>query len=46
LCPCDTKISAAYGTYGREDNFVHGFGVETSREHLKDLGVDGRIILK
>jgi hypothetical protein len=34
--------------YERRERCVQGFGWETLRErdHMKDLGVDGRIILK
>jgi hypothetical protein len=41
-------MGGACSTYGEDDNCVQGFGVETigKEAHLKDLGVDGRIILK
>jgi len=29
-----------------EDRFIHGFGGETLRFYLEDLGADGRIIVK
>jgi hypothetical protein len=37
----------ACGTYGRQERCVQGFGRETEgRNHLEDLGIDVRIILK
>ena len=41
-------MGKAYGTYGRQDRCIQGSGRETwgTRDHLEDLGVDGRIILK
>jgi hypothetical protein len=43
-----TEVGRAYSTYGREERCVEGFRLENMREgdHLKDPGVDGRIILK
>jgi hypothetical protein len=40
------KVGGACSTYGGEDSCVQGFGGETLGEgdHLKDPGVDGRII--
>ena len=34
------------GTYGRQERFMHGFGVGSlrARVHLENLGVDGRIL--
>jgi hypothetical protein len=36
------------GTYGRQERCIQDFGGEDLRErdHLEDLGVDGRITLK
>ena len=41
-------MGGACGTYEGQDRDIHEFGEETSleRDHLDDLGVDGRIILK
>jgi len=40
-------MGRACGTYGRQEKCVQGFGRETGgRDHLEDLGIDGRIILK
>jgi hypothetical protein len=38
----------ACGTYGGEDRWIQQFGGGNLRErdHLEDLGIDGRIILK
>ena len=37
---------AACGTRGREERCIQSFCGETERDHLEDLGVDGRIILR
>jgi hypothetical protein len=41
-------MGEAYGTYGTQETHVQGFGGKTcgKRNHLVDLGVDWRIILK
>jgi len=40
-------MGCACGTYGRQERCVQGFGREPEgRNHLEDLGIDGRIILK
>jgi hypothetical protein len=31
---------------GEEEKLIHGFAEETKKNHLEDLGVVGRIILK
>ena len=38
------EMGRACGTYGGEESWVHGFGGE--RDHLEDVGVDGRQMLK
>jgi len=41
------EMGWACGTYGRQERCIQGFGRETEgRNHLEDLRVDGRIILK
>ena len=40
-------MGRACGTYERQERRAQGFGRETEgRNHLEDLGIDGRIILK
>jgi hypothetical protein len=43
-----SEMGKLWGTYSRLERCVQGFGVETSRRenHLEDLGIDGRVILK
>jgi hypothetical protein len=38
----------ACGTYGGEESNIHGFVAKTlkERDHLQDLGIDGRVLLK
>jgi len=38
------EMGGACSTYGGDPRFIHGFGGE--RDHLEDLSVDGRIILR
>jgi hypothetical protein len=42
------EMSESYSTYGGLENCmqVFGWGAPRERDHLKDLGVDGRAILK
>ena len=42
------EISGAFSTYGGEERCIQGFGGGDLREgdHLEDLGIDERIILK
>jgi hypothetical protein len=44
----ENEMSRVFGVNGREETCIHSFGGETPREgdHMDDLGVDGRIILK
>jgi hypothetical protein len=40
-------LGGACSTYGRQERCIQGFGRETrERDHLEDLGIGGRIILK
>ena len=41
-------MGRACSSYGGQDRGIHDFGEETrlERDHLDDLDVDGRIILK
>jgi hypothetical protein len=41
-------MGGTYGTYGEEEKCIQGFRRGNLREgdHLEDLGVDGRVILK
>jgi hypothetical protein len=41
-------MGRSYGTYGRQESCKTGFwwGYVMERDHLKVVGVDGRIILK
>jgi hypothetical protein len=40
----EDKMCGAYGTHGGREKCIQDFGGE--RDHLEDLGVDGKIILK
>jgi len=42
------EMGGACGTYGRQERYINRVFVGDLREgdHLEDLGVDGRIILK
>jgi hypothetical protein len=42
------EMGGACGTYGRQERYINRVFVVDRRErdHLKDLGVDGRMILK
>jgi len=42
------EMGGEFNKYGEEEIWAHGFGGETwgDREHLEDLGIDGRIMLK
>jgi hypothetical protein len=42
------ETGGAHGMYGQEERCIQAAGVENvgERDHLEDLGVDGRIILK
>jgi len=43
----EKEMGWACGTYGRRERCVQGFGREIEgRNYLKDLGIDGMIILK
>ena len=41
-------MGEAYSTHGEDERCIQGFGAETvgKEDHLEDLRVDGRIILK
>jgi hypothetical protein len=41
-------MGGAYSSQKREEKYVQNFGPETpkERDHVGDLGVDGRIILR
>jgi hypothetical protein len=40
-------MGGACGTYGRQEKCIQGFeGRREAKIHLKDLGVDGRLIFK
>jgi hypothetical protein len=41
-------MGGACGTCGRQESCIHGFGGERTdgTNHLEDLGVDGKIMLK
>jgi hypothetical protein len=41
-------MGGACSTHGEEERCIQGFGGETwgERDHLEDVGVDGRIIFK
>jgi hypothetical protein len=36
-------VSRACSTYGREEEYIQGFG-QKERDHMEDLGIDGRIL--
>jgi hypothetical protein len=40
------EMGRTSGTYGGEEKCIWGFGDETPRCYLEDLGIDGRILLK
>jgi hypothetical protein len=42
------KVGEACSTHGEYDRYIQGFVAETieKEDHLENLGVDGRIILK
>jgi hypothetical protein len=40
------NMGGACRTHGGEESGVHGFGNRRERDHLEDLGIDGRIILR
>jgi len=40
------RMGGACRTYGGEGSCIHGFGNRRERDHLKDPGVDARIILR
>jgi hypothetical protein len=43
----ENKMGRACGTYGRHERSIQGFVWRCEgRNHLEDLGVDGRIVLK
>jgi hypothetical protein len=44
----ENKMDGACGTYGGQERCIQNFGRGNLREgdHLKDPGVDGKIILK
>jgi hypothetical protein len=44
----NNKVGEACSTHGEDDSCIQSFGAETrgKEEHLEELGVDGRIILK
>ena len=39
-------MGEACGIYDGKETFIHGFDGKSSRDHLEDLEVDGRIISK
>jgi len=39
------EMSGPYGTYGRQEKCIQGFAGKRERDHLADLGAEGRIIL-
>ena len=40
-------MGAACSTYGGKESYVWGLSAETKgKNHLEDIGVDGRILLK
>ena len=42
------KVGETCSTHGEDDRCIQDFGAETigKEDHLQDLGVDGRIILR
>jgi hypothetical protein len=44
----ENQVGGACGTYGRQERCIQDFGGGNlrKRDHLEDLGIDGRIILK
>jgi len=43
-----TELGRTCGTYGGQERIIHGIGggQPVERDHLEDLSIDGRIILK